>query len=91
MNTWLQPLLTQVFKVVPQEAWMAVPRILHQTSTGTDSVTGQDFRSKVGTPKVHTEAIILTGRRSWTWLTRPMSSAESLAATALRNIFLKSN
>ena len=27
MNTWLQPLLTQVFKVVPQEAWMAVPRI----------------------------------------------------------------
>ena len=33
------------------------------------------------------QAIILTGRRSCAWLTRPVSSVDSLAATALRMVF----
>ena len=44
MNTWLQPLTPQVFKVGPLEVLMPIPRTFTpKTSTGTDSVPGGTF------------------------------------------------
>ena len=87
MNTWLQPLTPQVFKVRPQEVWMSIPGTFTSKKHPLVLIQYQLFVPcrVIQCPSRDVNTHWPTVLDTMVLTKRPMSSAESLAATALRD------